>query len=160
MYLNFCTYLQSWNSHLTEMDNLPLSPVSKDFCGYKGHYKSWESQAKGKRQEPFAGRSWQQLPRDPCGTAVTWLCRTARDAAAKFVSAATSPPIISMAMNRDYPTRIATPMIQSQKKNHVQTTLICPWLKSPCTVYPCCSTQWKMHMCVYMYGTDPTYTQQ
>lgn len=75
------------------MDDLPLSPVSKSFCGYKGRYKIWERQAKGKRQEPFAGRRWQQLPRGPiCGTAVAWLCRTARDAPAKFVSAATSSP--------------------------------------------------------------------
>lgn len=58
-------YLQSWSSHLIEMDNLPLNPISKSFCGYKGHDKIWESQAKGKRQEPLAGRRWQQLPRGP-----------------------------------------------------------------------------------------------
>lgn len=45
--------------------NLPLSPISKSFCGCKGHYKICKSQAKGQRQEPFAGRRWQQPPTGP-----------------------------------------------------------------------------------------------
>lgn len=72
------------------MDNLPLSRISKSFCGYKEHEKIWESQLQDKHQEPFAGRRRPELTRTH-GNGRAWLGRAVRDATATPGSAATSP---------------------------------------------------------------------
>lgn len=107
MYPNSCMYLQSWNSHLVEMDYLPLSCISKSFRGYKGHDKIWErtntrSHSQAGDEQSSLGLTWN-------GQA--WLGRAARDATATLAQQPLLLPVILMAWNWDPPMGTYTQMI-------------------------------------------------
>lgn len=66
MYLNICMSLQSWNSHLIEMDNLPLGPI---FLWLQGPLQDLREPSKGKSPEAICRLEMSSASQ---GTYVEW----------------------------------------------------------------------------------------
>lgn len=157
MYLNFCNY--SLGIHTGQRWQSSLEPYLKIFLWLQGTLQDLQEPSKGRT--PGAIRR-QKMTTAPHGTYAEqeWPgCAGLPEMQQQNLSQQPLPLlIIPKARNWDYPNGIATQMIRSQKKNHIQTTLTCLWLKTPHACY--CQQRKMQFQILAWYGRDPTYAQQ
>lgn len=131
MYPNSCMYLQSWNSHLVEMDNLPLSRISKSFGATRDMRRSGRASCRTNTRSHLQAGDDQSSP-GLTGTAGPGWAGLPEMQPQLLGQRPRLLPVIPVAWNWDHPMWIYTQMIQFQQKNPIQTTLSVAQTPSHC----------------------------